>query len=753
MSSNAAFSLSNHPATLPFYMKTFLSWRVGHTSSPFIEPSEFVPATVPGAVQLDWARAHGWPQPEYDPDLSKYAWTEDAYWLYRAELAFELNAGERLFFVCKGVDYQFEVRLNGKVIEHFGEQEGMYTQVEIDLTYEKAQPGDLLDVLILPAPKSCETPVNRNQANQSCKPAVAYGWDFHPRLIPLGIWDEAYLEARPAVRISSGHLTYRMNDDLNSATVAGSVGFSKPSPDVADPKCRWTLTGPDGSIAARREAAQHFYWQLTLTNVALWWPHDQGKQNFYTSTVELLDADGNVLDSKTQRIGFRRVRLVMHPTQWQEPEVQVFPKGRHTSPITLEVNGRRIFAKGANWVTPSLFPGTVTADLYREHLTLMRDANMNIVRCWGGANVQKDAFFDLCDELGILVWQEFPLACNRYDSTSRYLSVLDQESRAIIQRVRRHPSLAMWCGGNELFNNWSLMTDQDLALRLLNRNCYDLDPGTPFLMTSPSMGMAHGGYFFRRPDGKEVYQYFAESRATAYTEFGVTGPASAATLRRIIPADELWPPRAGTQWETRFAFKAWQPDSWLDLPMIEDYFGPISNLESLVSAGQWLQAEGYKAIYEEARRQKPTCAMALCWVLNEPWPTAANNSLVTWPSEPKPALAAVAQACRPVLASARIPKFSWRAGETFSVQLFMLNDSPQPLGPGCVEAFLQIADLRLQIADWRFEGGAANTNIAGPMASVVLPQVEVDRMTLMLQVDGQPEWDSHYKLLYRSESC
>jgi beta-mannosidase len=491
---------------------------------------------------------------------------------------------------------------------------------------------------------------------------------------------------------------------------------------------------------------------LTLTasldQPALWWPHDQGGQNLYTSTVELLDADGNVLDSKTQRIGFRCVRLVMHPAQWQEPEVQVFPKGRHTSPITLEVNGRAIFAKGANWVTPSMFPGAVTADLYREHLTMMRDANMNIVRCWGGANVQKESFFNLCDELGILVWQEFPLACNRYEGMPHYLSVLDQESRAIIQRVRRHPSLAIWCGGNELFNNWSLMTDQDLALRLLNRNCYDLDPGTPFLMTSPSMGMAHGGYFFRRPDGKEVYQYFAESRATAYTEFGVPAPASAATLRRIIPADELWPPRADTQWETRFAFKAWQPDSWLDLPTIEDYFGPISDLESLVSAGQWLQAEGYKAIYEEARRQKPTCAMALCWVLNEPWPTAANNSLVTWPSEPKPALAAVAQACRPVLVSARIPKFSWRAGETFSIQLFMLNDSPQALGPGCVEAFLQIADVRLQIADWRFEGGAANTNIAGPMANVVLPQVEADRMTLVLRVEDKPEWRSEYVLRY-----
>jgi beta-mannosidase len=228
----------------------------------------------------------------------------------------------------------------------------------------------------------------------------------------------------------------------------------------------------------------------------------------------------------------------------------------------------------------------------------------------------------------------------------------------------------------------------------------------------------------------------------------VPGPASAETLRKIIPADELWP-RSGTQWETRHALKAWQPDSWLDLPTIEHYFGPQPDLEVLVANAQWLQCEGLKAIFEEARRQKPACAMALNWCFNEPWPTAANNSLVTWPSEPKRALAAVAQSCRPVLASARIPKFSWRTGEMFSVQLFMLNDSPEPLEPGCVDAWLEIGGQRLAIGDWQFEGGATNTNIAGPTMQVVLPQVEAGRLTLVLQVDGKPEWNSRYDLLIR----
>ena len=207
-------------------MKTQLNWQLGFTRDPQQPPTKFIPATVPGAVQLDWARTHDWPQPEYDPDLSKYAWMEDVYWLYKTQLVFELDAGEHLFFVCKGVDYQFEIRLNGETLH---EQEGMFTPVELDLT-EKVKPGDTLGVLVFPAPKSCATPVDRTQANQSCKPAVAYGWDFHPRLIPLGIWDEAVLEVRAERYLASA---------VHASSCTQHSGKRKPlnnSPRVATPR-------------------------------------------------------------------------------------------------------------------------------------------------------------------------------------------------------------------------------------------------------------------------------------------------------------------------------------------------------------------------------------------------------------------------------------------------------------------------------------------------------------------------------------
>lgn len=720
-----------------------LDWQVGHAPHLGAAPANFILATVPGAVQLDWARAEGWPEPAYDSDLAKYRWMEDAFWRYRAVLPdLAVGADARLFFVCGGVDYRFQVSLNGNVLHA---QEGMFTPLDIELT-GIAKAGDVLEVDVFPAPKSCASG-DRVEANQSVKPAVSYEWDFHPRLIPLGIWDETFLEVRPEAHMRRAEVRYELDDDLSVAHVRCEVFASHARAGVL----HWQLTGPDGVVVIDHVCtpdAPVVAMTASVNRPQLWWPNGQGAQVLYTSTLELRDAAGALLDVKTQRVGFKRVRLVMHPAQWDEPEIQVFPKGRHTSPITVEINGRRVFAKGANWVSPDIFPGRITRETYAPLLELAHDSHFNMLRCWGGAIVQKEAFFDLCDELGLMVWQEFPLACNRYEGTPEYLAVLDRESASIIKRLRSHVSLALWCGGNELFNNWSKMTDQDLALRLLNRNCYDLDRERPFLMTSPMPGMAHGGYFFRRDDGAEVYQYFARSKNTAYTEYGVPGAAGVETLRAIIPAGELWPPRPGTQWTTRHAFGAWQHNSWLDLHTIAHYFGEPVSLEQMVEWSQWLQAEGYKAIFEEARRQKPTCAMALNWVLNEPWPTAANNSLVNWPAAPKPAMGAVAASCRDVLASARIPKFAWQAGEAFTAELWLLNDSPDALPAGRVEAWIHIGGTSTLALAWDHPGVVANTNLQGPSLRSVLVDAPSERLMLELRWVDHPERNSSYALRY-----
>mgnify|MGYP006282431713 FL=1 len=719
-----------------------LDWRLGHTDDPAGTPETWAPATVPGAVQLDWAEAEGRPPYWKGENFRDYAWMEDVCWVYESEVRPpEVAEDERLFLVLEGVDYEFDVLLNGRKLHS---QEGMFRPAELDLTGQVHE-GNVLRVVVHPVPKRADAERPRAEADHSVKPAVSYGWDWHPRLVPLGIWEEAYWEVRPDPFLEDLEMRYSLSDALDRADLRIDWTLSR----QADCRLRWRLLDPDGEEALSGEEALKGASGRIEAQVAkpqLWWPNGQGDQPLYRLEGRLLDADGRERDVAGRRAGFRRVRLVMNEGAWQ-PRGGL-PHTRAYAPMTLEVNGRRIFAKGSNWVNPEIFPGTITRETYRPLLELARDAHFNLLRCWGGAIVDKESFFDLCDEMGIMVWQEFPLACNAYPDEPSYLEVLDAESRAIIRRVRRHACRAIWCGGNELFNAWSGMSDQSLPLRLLNRNCYDMDPQTPYLPTSPLYGAGHGDYRFRRADGRELYSIFSQADRSAYVEFGCPGPSPAEYLRTFIPEDELWPPGRGGSWEAHHAFEAWaDADSWLYPAVLEHYFGPAEDLEEMVQRGAWLQSEGYKCLFEEARRQKMRSSMALNWCYNEPWPTAANNSLVNWPAEPKPAYYAVQSALRPVLASAQIPRFSWQPGEQFEAELWLLNDRPEPLPAGKMKVVLEVGDSGETVLTWEFSGAGSAANLRGPVVRCRLPEGSgTDFFTLRLEVEGRPDWTSEYRL-------
>lgn len=700
-------------------------------------------------MQLDWAAAHQLPDYQIGDNVKSWAGLEDDYWTYRASLhgVPECPPGQQLFLVLEGIDYAADIFVGAAKV---AEQTGLQGRIEVNLT-GRFQPDDFIEVRVHPAPKARPEPQDRTQANQCVKPAVSYGWDFHPRLIPLGLWRPAYLEVRSTVHFTvKPELRYELDEALTTARGRLSVSLAAAHHEEGL-SVRWTCAAPGGDrvletatpIAPGATAVEV---PFVLERPQLWWPHDQGAPALYPSTVELVTADGRVLDRAAFRTGFRRVRVVMAPDQWKMPVD--FPKSRSLPPVTLEVNGRRLFVKGTNWVCPDVFPGRVTRERYAVQLGLAQSANLALLRLWGGAAAPQDDFYALCDELGLMVWQEFPLACNQYPDDPAYLDVLDRESRNLICRLRGHACVVLWCGGNELFNFWSGMTDQSLALRLLNRNCYELDPQRPFFSTAPLEGMGHGHYLFRDPvSGRECWDFFQQAHNTAYTEFGGPGPASVARLREIIPDAELWPPRPGTAWETHHAFNAWLPTAWLYLDTIEYYFGRCAGVDDLVRHGQLLQGIGLQGIFEEARRQKPVASMAMNWCFNEPWSAAANNSLVQWPDEPKPALTWVRQACRPTLASARIPKFSWTAGEVFTGELWLLHDAPIALANHEIAAELVVGEATFPLAAWSFEAVPPATNLRGPKWEFVLPDSLPAQFEVRLRVADKPEWDSTYLLL------
>lgn len=737
-------SLAAHAQTL-----MPLSWQLGYHKSIKEVPSKWIKASVPGAIQLDVMVAEKYKQPYwYANNYEQFTWMEPYYFTYKTNFKKpELKEGQKLIFHSKGIDYQFDIALNGKVLH---KQEGMFTYVNLDLSAELKDQNELT-ITLYPVPTVAGARNTiwhyRDNAAESVKPAVSYGWDWHPRLITRGIWDETGLIVQETSALVDAEVSYTLHPDLRSAQVQLMPAFEG----KVSGKLAWTIKSPGGATVLRKVmdlGSSPSVLTDSIKNIELWWPNGYGKPSLYTSEVVYTPANGTA-QTLTTKIGFRQIKLIMSEGGWLEPSS--FPKSRSVAPANFEVNGKRIFAKGSNWVHPEIFMGLATRSTYEAHIKLAKEANFNIFRVWGGGVINKESFFDLCDSYGILVWQEFPLACNLYPDSPRYLKVLEAEATSIVKRGRRHASLALWCGGNELFNEWSRMTEQSLPLRLLNTICYNLDPKTPFIYTSPLYGMAHGHYvFWELANGGEVFQWMPNAKNTAYTEYGVPSVANLEVLKSFIPKDELFPPRRNTAWESHHAFNVWGANRWLELPFLEEYFGKIGTLEDLVFYSQLSQCEGYKCIFEESRRQKPYCGMAINWCYQEPWPCAANNSLINWPSVPKPALYHVGKSCRPILASARFPKFRWDEGETFSCDLFMLNDSFESIKPAKVSVKLVYDDSKeLKFLQWDMPGGLENTNIQGPTARVVLPPMQSSLFKVVVEVEGMPSYTSEYTFVYR----
>ncbi len=715
-----------------------LDWKIGYHSDETGTPEKWYDAKIPGAAQLDVVDDGLKKDWQFADNYRKFSWMEDVWWTYKTQFSRPiLNDGERLSFCSKGIDYKFIILLNGKILL---QQEGMFKHVHLDISPFLETTNELC-IKIFPVPKSNTEANDRFQADHSVKPAVSYGWDWHPRLVPSGIWDETWLEIeKPG--IVDFTVRYSLSADLKDAYVTCNIPIVE---SVEKLELRVITAGTqvyhDKFEPGRVSQKINFH----LQNIQLWYPIGYGSQPLYTFEVVAYDHKNNMIHRKSVKTGFRKVKLVLN--NGTELEKDIFPKSKRLAPITLEVNGIRIFALGTNWVNPEVFPGSITEKRYKELIDAAVEANFNILRTWGGAIVNKDSFFDYCDEKGILVWQEFPLACNHYPDDEDYLDVLRSETQAIVKQLRHHPSISIWCGGNELFNSWSGMTEQSLPLRLINSICLDLSPEIPFMPTSPLDGMGHGHYrFYDVKVDKDVFQIMDEANNTAYTEFGISSPSDAEILREIIPEEELFPPSPDSKaWIAHHGFKTWESDAWLCMEIIEKYFGPQKSLEEIVENGQLLQAIGYQTIFEKARQQWPYCSMALNWCFNEAWPTAANNSIVHYNGKKKQAFEAIRMACRPILASASFSKFLWETGEDFFFQLFLLNNSTLAVKADRMEVYIN-EELHLS---WETGKAKPNTPIAGPIIKWQIPGDFGNRILVKLRMKNNPEWNSDYVLIVK----
>ena len=716
-------------------MKTLLNWKLSYSSSPDNVSDNWVNAAVPGCVQLDMAKAHNIPLYYKGDYEAEYTWMEDQFWRYRASVYIENNDFKPIL-VFKGVEYKYDVFIDGiTVLSH----EGMFSQTLVDMSSYKGE-NVTVEVLIYPVPKICES-IGRgfgNEAAASCKPAFSYGWDWCLRFVTLGIIDEAYIEYLPNIYPKDFKLSYRLSDDLKTANVRFNC---ETSADVI----KYTLFDNGGrEVSAGSFSAKSTDYSFNLDNPELWWPHNHGEQPIYTLKVIFLK-DGEYTASISKKIGFRRVRLVVNEGIWDsEWAADVRPAD---APMTLEINNKRIFVKGSNWVPPEMCRAQLKSETVKELLVMLKEANMNAVRMWGGGYIHPEFFYEMCDELGILVWQEFPLACACYSEDEHYLDILKQESTAIIETLRTHPCIMLWCGGNELFNDWSRMTIQSKALRLLETQTFLLNEDVPFIYTSPQYGSVHGPYDMVDIYGVECLTTVVNSNGTAFTEFACGAPCELDYIKTFMPDEALDNSFEHKMWEKRHAvIKGWTKSRWLDVETIKSISGCSDNFEQILHFGNEIQCIMYKGMFEAVRRKWPYSSMCMNWCYNEPWPTAAGNSLINYPNIKKPCYYAVRTAIKDTKLSAEFLKVSWQAGDEFNCTAWLLNDSKLTVKEGRAVISAVFDGRETILGEWEYPKTLPHQNSKGLALKFRLPRTKSGRFTLKICSCDNEELSDSYEL-------
>jgi beta-mannosidase len=299
------------------------------------------------------------------------------------------------------------------------------------------------------------------------------------------------------------------------------------------------------------------------------------------------------------------------------------------------------------------------------------------------------------------------------------------------------------------------MTDQHHALRLLDSICYKEDRFTPFIMTSPLNGMAHGHYLnYDEKSGREFITDLCDSYNTAYTEFGSPSGAEVNFIKKYISEKDYKDLNCNNEvWREHHAFSAWVESSWLRIPEAEYYFGGFKDTEDLMNKTLFIQKMCYKSLFEEMRKQWPHCSMALNWCFNEPWPCFANNSLISYPNIPKPSYYAVKDALRPTLASLRVRKHLYKGGENFNAEVWILNDSLKSLESLETEVYYSLDDNKeIKLCSFTSAEIKPQQNINCGGISFIVPKGYSGKINISLKVKDHSEFNSCYTYLARSEN-
>lgn len=684
-------------------------WRVRELPREGASPTtelHWLPARIPGQIHLDLARAGVIPDPFYRMYERDVAWVDETDWLYETSFTLADPMPEHAYLRFDGLDTLAEITLNGELL---GKTENMFIPHEFLVT-GKLRPGEnTLQVALRSAlrvgrerQKAWDDAGNATMKFQWFhwgprafvrKAQYMYGWDWGPELVSAGIWRPVELVVVPVARILDWK--YDVTFQGESATVAFQAEIERAPAAENRPLAfqvdfRWvgdrgnrTSEGlPEPHSVAIPAGATSAQITVEIQNPRRWWPRLTVRPGELAQSalygIELSVRDGDTVVAKREaKIGLRTIELIQ----------DMDPDGKGQG-FKFRVNGQDTFMKGANWIPADSFParlrheafpepngdryidfeGKPYTDLFRYEseyenrvdglVQMAADSGFNMLRVWGGGLYESEHFYDLCDELGLLVWQDFPYACSYYPDTGEYAKEAHEEAVVAVRRIRNHASLVLWCGNNENLTMYESNWTGNRPPRYLGEHIYDEvlpavlrveDPKTPYIPSSPFGGKDANSPDFGDRHNWDVWHgvgdwvHYAQDRSRFCSEFGFASSCGLAAWNACLAPADKWPQSPAVQWhdKTRKGY--------------ETYFGLFTlhhvvpqTLEDLVYYTQINQAEALKYGVEHYRRNKGRCWGTLYWQINDCWPVQ-SWSVIDYLGVPKAAYFASRRFYAPVL--------------------------------------------------------------------------------------------------------
>lgn len=600
--------------------------------------NESVECIVPGNVELDLSRQGLLPEDLFFADNMKECEKYETYqWWYEKEFDLKPDELQSDLYLCfEGTDTFAEYFLNGirigeshnMLIPHefcinkaAKEKNILHVKISSTVLKEHNEDYSALSLMVNPYPAQRSVAIR--------KAPHTYGWDILPRAVSAGLWRSVSLIRREKVefrqlfcfcgeeiKYNELHMTFLFDLDC-------PFSILKKSEIVISGKCRDSEFCVKKPLKARAGKIK-----FDFKNPYLWWPKGYGEPNLYDIKAEVI-SDGKILARKEFKAGLRTIRLDRTETT----------DGKNGN-FAFVINDEEIFCKGTNWVALDAFHSR-DAQRYEKALKLLDDIGCNMVRMWGGNVYEDDEFYDFCDSHGIMVWQDFAMACNAYPHTREFLEEIENEAITIVKKLRHHPSIVLWAGDNEcdsvMLNEavWQNPNINPITRDVFARVIYNHDFTRPYLPSSPYYSQkAFDSGSWDSPSENHIWgprdyyksKFYSESKAHFISESGYHGCPSEESLRKFLPEEDIYP---GAITDAQILHSTdWDGDDKrvrLVSEQIIQMFGFLpDNMEDFVFASQLSQAEATKYFVERMRIGRPCKKGILWWNLIDGWPQVSD---------------------------------------------------------------------------------------------------------------------------------